>query len=83
MKTKARLVRIGNSRGIRLPKPLIEQAGLSEEVELHVRDGAIVIRPTDGPRAGWAAAAAALTKAGGGLLDAPTPTAFDEAEWTW
>ena len=83
MKTKARLVRIGNSRGIRLPKPLIEQAGLSDEVELDARDGAIVIRPADGPRAGWAAAAAELAEAGGGLLDPPTPTAFDDKEWTW
>ena len=33
---KARLVRIGNSRGIRLPKPLIEQAGLTDEVELRI-----------------------------------------------
>ncbi len=42
---KARLVRIGNSRGVRLPKPLIEEAGLSDEVELQVRDGSVVIRP--------------------------------------
>jgi antitoxin MazE len=49
VKTKARLVRIGNSRGVRLPKPLIEQAGLSDEVELDVRDGAIVIRASNGP----------------------------------
>ncbi|MGE0555689.1 MAG: AbrB/MazE/SpoVT family DNA-binding domain-containing protein [Gemmatimonadales bacterium] len=82
MKTRARLVRIGNSRGVRLPKPLIEQAGLSDDVELDVREGAIVIRPADGPRAGWAAAAADLAAAGSELLDAPTPTSFDD-EWTW
>ena len=40
---KARLVRIGNSRGVRLPKPLILQAGLTDEVELTVQGGAIVI----------------------------------------
>jgi antitoxin MazE len=83
MKTKARLVRIGNSRGVRLPKPLIEHAGLADEVELDVREGAIVIRPLDAPRTGWAAAAAALATAGGGLLDAPTPTRFDTEEWEW
>ncbi|MFN0180328.1 MAG: AbrB/MazE/SpoVT family DNA-binding domain-containing protein [Gemmatimonadales bacterium] len=83
MKTKARLVRIGNSRGVRLPKPLIEQAGLSDEVELDARDGSIIIRATHGPRAGWAAAAASLAAAGDGLLDAPTPTRFDEEEWKW
>lgn len=82
MKTRAKLVRIGNSRGVRLPKPLIEQAGLSDEVELDVREGAIVIRPADGPRAGWAESAAELAATGSELLDAPTPTAFDD-EWTW
>lgn len=83
MKTKARLVRIGNSRGVRLPKPLIEQAGLSDEVELDVRDGAIVIRAIDEARAGWGAAAASLAAAADGLLDAPSPTTFDETEWAW
>jgi len=40
---KTRLVRIGNSRGVRLPKTIIAQAGLTDEVELNVRDGAVVI----------------------------------------
>ena len=57
---RAKLVRIGNSRGIRLPKPLIEQAGLSDEVELEARKGAIVISPVNGTRAGWEDAALVL-----------------------
>jgi antitoxin MazE len=82
MTTRAKLVRIGNSRGVRLPKPLIEQAGLSGYVELDVREGAIVIRPAEGPRAGWAEAAAELAAEGTGLLDAPTRTAFED-DWAW
>ena len=42
---QARIVRIGNSQGIRIPKPLLEQAGISEQVELEVHDGQISIRP--------------------------------------
>lgn len=81
---KTRLVRIGNSRGVRLPKPLIEQAGLTDEVELEVRDNAIVIIPLRRPRAGWAEAARALhAKGGDRLLDEPTPTRFEEDEWQW
>ena len=79
---KARLVRIGNSRGIRLPKPVIEQAGLSEEVELRVRHGSITILPKAGLRSGWAEAAERLGVGGEDrLLDRPTPTRFDEEEW--
>jgi antitoxin MazE len=81
---KARIVRIGNSRGIRLPKPLIEQAGLVEEVELEVRDGAIVISPGEQARRGWAEAAQALAAEGGDrLLDESLPTEFDATEWEW
>jgi antitoxin MazE len=51
---KARLVPIGNSRGVRLPKALIAQCDLGEVVELEVADGCIVIRPAPAPpRDGW------------------------------
>lgn len=81
---RARLVRIGNSRGIRLPKPLIEEAGLLDDVELLVRDGAIIIAAVHKPRAGWAAAAKRLHHTDEDqLLDPPTRTRFDKDEWKW
>jgi antitoxin MazE len=81
---RARLVRIGNSRGVRLPKPAIEEAGLTEEVELRVRPGAIVIEPAEGPRAGWAEAARRLReRKEDRLLDPATSTRFDRKEWKW
>ena len=81
---KARLVQIGNSRGVRLPKPLIEEAGLNDEVDLRVRKGGIMILPARAPRAGWADAARMLRERGeAGLLDAPTPTRFDDEDWKW
>ena len=81
---KTRLVRIGNSRGVRIPKPLIEQAGLEDEVELRiVRDG-LIIEAARKPRANWAAAARRLHERGeDGLLDEPVSTRFDETEWEW
>lgn len=81
---RARLVRIGNSRGIRIPKLLIEELGLTDEVELRVHEGAILILALDDPRSGWSEAAKALTDRGEvGLLDPATPTRFDDEEWEW
>lgn len=82
MKTK--LVRIGNSRGVRIPKPLLEQAGLKDDVDLVVVRSGIMIRVAEAPRAGWADAAARLAAKGDDvLLDEPVATDFDEAEWVW
>lgn len=83
MRVAARLVQIGNSRGIRIPKPLIEEAGLSDEVELEVQSGTIVVRPAVGARSGWAEAAERLAGEQSGLLDEVTATRFDDDEWAW
>jgi antitoxin MazE len=81
---KAHLVRIGNSRGIRLPKTIIEQAGLTDEVELGVRDGAVIIARATSARSGWAEAARQMHQRDEDrLLDVPTSTRFDEKEWQW
>ena len=81
---KTRLVQIGNSRGIRLPKPLIEQAGLTDEVEIRLEGHAIIIERAKTPRAGWAEAAKNMHERGeDDLLDPVTITEFDEHEWEW
>lgn len=81
---RSRLIRIGNSRGVRLPKPVIEEAGLEEEVELQVRGSAVVISSRRKPRSGWADAARRMHEAGDDrLLDKATPTRFDREEWRW
>jgi antitoxin MazE len=82
MKTK--IVRIGNSQGVRIPKPLLEQAGLEDEVTLRVTDQGIVIEARSQPRDGWAAAAKRLhDREEDGLLDEWQATSFDESEWEW
>jgi antitoxin MazE len=81
---KSRIVQIGNSRGIRLPKVLLEESQLSDEVELEAEPGRIVIRKGTRPRAGWAAAARLMRQRGEDrLLDPMTITRFDKEEWKW
>ncbi|MGQ0809728.1 MAG: AbrB/MazE/SpoVT family DNA-binding domain-containing protein [Nitrospiraceae bacterium] len=81
---KAHIVRIGNSRGIRLPKTLLQEAQLEDEVELQAEPGRILIFKTAQPRAGWAEAARRMRARGEDrLLDAPIATRFDQEEWKW
>jgi len=78
------VVRIGNSRGIRIPKTLLDEADLPEEVELHAQPGRLVVQAARRPRSGWAAAAKRMQARGDDrVLDESTPTKFDREEWEW
>ena len=83
---KTRIVAIGNSQGIRIPKLLLEQTGLSGEVEISAEDEALVIRPVKKARAGWATAFQKMAERGDdAVLDevAPSLSDWDEGEWQW
>ena len=81
---ETRLIQIGNSRGIRIPKALVEAAGLNVPLRLRLVDSGLLIERANDPRAGWAEAARELGNTdAAGLLDDPQPTAFDESEWEW
>jgi antitoxin MazE len=83
---KTRIVRIGNSQGIRIPKPLLEQTGLRGEVEMIVQEVSLVIRPASRAREGWAAAFQEMARRGDdALLDDPSPSLskWDEDDWEW
>ena len=80
---RSKIVRIGNSQGVRLPKLLIEQAGLEEEVELRAEAGQIVIAAPRRTRAGWAEAAQRARAADDDVLESTGSTRFDQTEWEW
>ncbi len=82
---KTGLVRIGNSRGIRIPKPLIEQCGLGNNVELRVENDSLVISPERRPRQGWEEAFRAARSALNDerLLETAASNEFDRKEWKW
>jgi antitoxin MazE len=78
------LTRIGNSRGIRIPKPLIEQCGLGEVVEVRVTAEGLVIAPHRAARHGWKLAfTSAHTAPDEMLLSRAAQNAFDDQDWKW
>jgi antitoxin MazE len=82
---KVKLVRIGNSRGIRIPKPLIEECGFGEAVEVRVERRRLIVEATHPPREGWDKAFQAAGSASRDelLLDAIPASDFDGKEWRW
>ena len=80
---KASIIRIGNSRGLRLPKPIIEQCGFDNEVEIEVRNNEIIIRPVKRPRHNWEQAFKSMAERGDDMLIESPDTAWDEEEWEW
>ncbi len=87
MSMTATIIRIGNSHGIRIPKPLLEQLDFPKQVTLEAtEDGALLVRPVHEPREGWANAFAAMAAQGDDklLIEADLPlSTFDGEEWEW
>jgi antitoxin MazE len=91
---KTKIIRIGNSQGVRIPRSLLEQAGVTEneqgdvlgqEVELEVEEEGILIRLVRQTRAGWDEQFREMAERGDdALLDAmPQESSWDEKEWVW
>lgn len=53
---KAKIVKIGNSKGVLIPSAILQQCGFDKKVEIEVRHNNIILKPVKSPREGWAAA---------------------------
>lgn len=80
---QAKLISIGNSQGVRLPKSVVEQAGLTDTLDIEVSGDAVIIRSTKRPRRNWDSAAAACHQSGEDQLRDWHATVRDfEGEWS-
>ncbi len=84
MTIRSKVVKIGNSRGIRIPRTVLEQAGLTDEVEMTVEGNKLIIQAFRQPRQDWEDQFAEMAKQGDDqLLDEAPLSQWDEEEWTW
>lgn len=81
---RTRIVKIGNSQGIRIPKLLLEQSGIHAEVEIEVQGDHLTIRTASQARTGWDEAFATMAEQHDDvLLDEVNATDWDQTEWEW
>ena len=85
MKTTTKIITIGNSRGIRLPKKALEESGLTDEVVLETSDHELVIRPKRAIREGWEDSYIQMAKLQEDslLLGGQPASDWDKTEWVW
>jgi antitoxin MazE len=80
---KSRIVRVGNSQGIRIPKTMLEQSGIVENVEIEVKNNQIVITAAKKARAGWSEAFAQMVINGDEEPMLDVQNSWDDTEWEW
>ena len=80
---KVNIIRIGNSQGVRIPKPILEKCGLRGRVEMNVEDNVLVIAPVQEARDGWSDAFKRMAEQGDDepLLNENDLSSWDESDW--
>ena len=82
-----KVIRIGNSRGIRIPKSVIEQSGINNEVELEVKNDRIIIKSVSSKRQNWDSAFKEMAKNKDDILldenSLSKQNTWDKEEWVW
>lgn len=80
---KTAIIQIGNSQGLRIPKPILKQCGFNGEVELEVHNKKLVIKSTANARQNWEKAFKAMAQNGDDNLLEHVTTKWEEDEWEW
>ena len=84
---RARVIKIGNSKGLRIPKPILEQTGIMDdvEIEIEVEKNQIIIRPVKNVRDGWDAAFKIMGEKRDDelIISEDISHSWDNEEWQW
>ncbi|MDI6707312.1 MAG: AbrB/MazE/SpoVT family DNA-binding domain-containing protein [Firmicutes bacterium] len=80
---KTEIIKIGNSKGIRIPAYILKECNIAEKIELEVKDGQIIITPVDEPRKGWGKKFECMKNNGDDKLFISEDVGLDAEDWEW
>jgi antitoxin MazE len=82
---KIKLITIGNSKGLRLPKTIIQQYKIGEDLQIELQEDGILLKPLTKPRTGWLEQfekeVKPIEKQEKNWME--SRNRFDKEEWTW
>ena len=79
---KSNLIKIGNSKGVRITSSIIKECELGNEIEIKVVDKKIIIEALKEPRSNWAGSFEEMHKNKEDILIAESSNNFDK-DWEW
>lgn len=82
---RAEIIKIGNSRGLRIPKAVLEQCGMKTTVDLRVQNHSLIVTPYEEVRAGWEKSFQLMAENKDDTLldEGALSHSWDEDEWQW
>ncbi len=80
---KASIIKIGNSHGVRIPKPVLDQCGFGREVEMEIHNQELIIKSPKHPRKNWAKSFQKMADVGDDKLLNSVETEWENEEWEW
>lgn len=79
----ARIIAIGTSKGVRIPKYLLDKYHFENLVELDDTGNGLLLRPIKQPREGWSTAFKTAAKTSQDSLIETPASEWDDQEWEW
>ncbi len=80
---KASIIKIGNSHGVRIPKPILDQCGFKKEVELEVVNQKLIVKSPQNTRKSWEASFKKMSEKEDDRLLVSVTTEWESEEWEW
>ena len=75
---------IGNSRGVVIPKAILQQVGFEDEADLVIEGGKLILsKSKKNPREGWAEDSKAISEAGEDVLVLGDFMNESDGDWVW
>lgn len=80
---KASIIKIGNSQGVRIPKPILDQCGFKKEVELEVINNELIVKASKSRRKNWEIFFKKMSENKDDQLLDSMSTEWENEEWEW
>lgn len=78
-----KLIKVGNSKGIRIPSGILKECEIEDQIEIEVKDNTIILKPVKKVREGWDEAFKKMhQKLEDKLIDENIDAEMDDWEWT-